>query len=243
MSYNPSIFDDKISVTAQLEEVKKILDEGASGVTQSDLNALEQRIKVTTDSLEDDINLVDNTAKMAVSLTQNVAERALKTPTSAPTATQLVGVDTGNAQEMIEIGSGLALVENILYATGGGAGSGKYLHVIKFTVYNDEYLSAEHFGQLILLLNTSTNFTGNTLSSYGSNAPTYDQFTELGMAMSDAGYRTVSVLTHEDSYTSAFTSLSFRNDSGMLVVDTSAIDGESFGNDSFYNFFDTVIPL
>lgn len=236
MSYNPSIFDDKISVTAQLEEVKKILDEGASGVTQSDLNALEHRIKITTDSLENDINLVDNTAKMALSMTQNVAERALKTPTSAPKATQLVGVDTGNAQQMIEIGSGLAFVENVLYASGTSTGSGKYLHVIKFVVRTEPY----QYGQIMLLLNTNTNFTGTD----NEKTPTYDQFWDLGMAMTDAGYTAVSVLTHEGDSSSTFTSLAFRyNNTGenMLVVDTS--DGESLGNESFFNFIDTVIPL
>lgn len=219
----PSIFDDKYSVLSQLEEVKKIAT-SILPLEGSDTIVVDTNEAGTAQEVRLDAEVVSN------------IERSLKTPTSAPTATQLVGVDTGNAQQMIEIGSGLAFVENVLYASGSSTGSGKYLHIIKFVVNTETY----QYGQIMLLLNTSTNFTGTD----EENSPTYDQFWDLGMAMTDAGYTAVSVLTHEDGSSGTFTSLSFRYDSSgenVLMIDTS--DGESIGFDSFHNFIDTVIPV
>lgn len=52
--------------------------------------------------------------------------RALLTPVSAPTKTELVAVDDGNAQTMIEIGEGLSLENGVLKAT-GASDSGEYV--------------------------------------------------------------------------------------------------------------------
>lgn len=48
--------------------------------------------------------------------------KALVTPMSAPSETQLVAIDDGNSQTMIEIGEGLSLENGTLKATGGGGG-------------------------------------------------------------------------------------------------------------------------
>ena len=212
-------------VLENTNKIKELEESGGSDVTRYEFNALSSRVSTAEgdiDQLEDDLAIV-----------QNATSRALKTPVVAPASTQLVAVNTGNDQAMISIGSGLSLQNGTLSATGGGgSGSGKYLHVIKFAVYTETY----QYGQIMLLLNTNTNFTGTD----NENAPTYDQFFDLGMAMSDAGYTTACVLTHGDG----FTSLAFRADSSRenyLTVDTS--DGETIGNESFSNFVDTVIPL
>lgn len=131
----PSIFDDKYSVLSQLEEVKKITT-SILPLEGSDTIVVDTNEAGTAQEVRLDAEVVSN------------IERSLKTPKSAPTATQLVGVDTGNAQQMIEIGSGLAFVENVLYASGSSTGSGKYLHIIKFVVNTETY----QYGQIMLLL-------------------------------------------------------------------------------------------
>lgn len=45
---------------------------------------------------------------------KNKIDHALQLPTTAPTATQLVGVGTNNAQTMLGVGEGLAIVNNTL---------------------------------------------------------------------------------------------------------------------------------
>lgn len=51
--------------------------------------------------------------------------RALKTPMSAPSATELVAIDDGNSQIMLQIGEGLVIRDGVLIATaGGGTGGG-----------------------------------------------------------------------------------------------------------------------
>ena len=55
------------------------------------------------------------------SITSKLA-KSLVTPMSAPTATQLVAVDDGNSQTMIDIGDGLSLEDGTLKAIGGGGG-------------------------------------------------------------------------------------------------------------------------
>ena len=250
MSYNPSIFDDKISVTAQLEEVKKVLDAGGAEVTQSDLDALESKIKNTTgaldvrlDAAEEDIVLVDNGAKLALSMAQNIAERCLKTPVSVPIATQLVAVNSANAQEMITLGSGLSIEDGIINTTGGGAYTGQFIHFITFRVHNESYLPNPSYGQLILLLNTGRNFTGTV----SDEDPDLDYGLEgtlggiLANAMIDAGYKTVCVDVSSNTSSGSFTTLSFRPEASTFQADTS--DGELLYVDSFTNFKDRVIPV
>lgn len=50
----------------------------------------------------------------------NKISKALVTPMTAPSATQLVAIDDGNSQTMIDIGDGLLLENGTLKATGGG---------------------------------------------------------------------------------------------------------------------------
>lgn len=69
---------------------------------------------------------------------KNKIDRALQLPTTAPTATQLVGVGTNNAQTMLGIGDGLSVVSGKLTA-----GSGKcYLNILYLMFENNA--DAEH---------------------------------------------------------------------------------------------------
>lgn len=269
IEYNGKIYRNlQEQVLKNQEDIETLMESG--GITpggditdiESRLNSAENNInklnsRVTTaeediDALDSRVtnldNKVTNVSSQLVDTALNVgrfgaiANNSLQLPDTAPIATQLVAVNSANAQDMITLGSGLTIEDGILNTTGGGGGStgsGKYLHVIKFRAYDEMYLATAQYGQIILLLNTSTNFTGTSTDT----SPTYEQFEALGQAMANVGYHSVSVLVHEDDYSGTFTSLSFRPDSGSggLVVDTS--DGESLGNNSFYDFYDTVIPL
>lgn len=59
----------------------------------------------------------------------NTLSKALVSPSTAPTSTQLVGINKANAQTNISIGSGLQLSGNTLSATGGSGGPTKELYV------------------------------------------------------------------------------------------------------------------
>ena len=60
---------------------------------------------------------------------KNKLDKALVTPTSTPTATEIVAVDNTNSQTMLAIGEGLS-VENGTLKASGGAGSKLYGHYI-----------------------------------------------------------------------------------------------------------------
>lgn len=55
---------------------------------------------------------------------QNKINNSLQVPATAPTATELVGIDTNNAQVNIGIGEGLSLENGTLKSTGGGGAKG-----------------------------------------------------------------------------------------------------------------------
>lgn len=60
-------------------------------------------------------------------------ERALKTPSVAPSAIQLVAIGTNGAQQQINVGGGLAIDNSTLHTTGGGGGGNPlYLHTVSF---------------------------------------------------------------------------------------------------------------
>ena len=121
MSYNSSIFDDKISVLAQLETLKQTVEQDdeiikTTAEKTADLeieqNSLKRRVSdLETEAVPDLIN--------KVSALEDQDARALKVPTTQPIATQLVGVNNNNDQEMITLGSGLILEDKILSAAGG----------------------------------------------------------------------------------------------------------------------------
>ena len=62
---------------------------------------------------------------------KNKLDKALITPTSTPTATEIVAVDNTNSQTMLSIGDGLS-VENGTLKVSGGASSSIYRHNVSF---------------------------------------------------------------------------------------------------------------
>lgn len=82
----------------------------------------------------------------------NKINNSMQLPTTAPTTTELVGIDTNKAQVNIGIGDGLSLENGTLKASGGD-GSKLYLHTIKLSW--DEIFRL----QLCLLSSSATKFT------------------------------------------------------------------------------------
>lgn len=68
--------------------------------------------------------------------TLNKINNALQTPATAPTVTELVGIDTNNAQLNIGIGEGLSLENGTLKATGGGGAKGGISTVTESEINN-----------------------------------------------------------------------------------------------------------
>lgn len=68
----------------------------------------------------EDIIVDTETGKVIFTLDNTVSNKinnSLQTPLSTPTATELVGIDTSKAQQRISIGSGLAIINNVLTTT------------------------------------------------------------------------------------------------------------------------------
>ena len=134
------------------------------------LNLQEQVLK----NKEDIVELIDGVSDITGAVTEEIGEvvnqvselnqeiaKALKTPITKPIATQLVGVNNTNAQEMITLGSGLSIEDGILNTTGSGGGEvtkDKYLHIIKFYTYHEYYYDPEGYVVVALPLNTNRVF-------------------------------------------------------------------------------------
>lgn len=69
--------------------------------------------------------------------TLNKINKSLQTPTTAPTSTELVGIDTNKTQVNIGIGDGLAIENGTLKATGGGGGTTQNLYMHNFNISRD----------------------------------------------------------------------------------------------------------
>lgn len=96
----------------------------------------------------------------------NKLARTLVTPTSTPTATELVAVDNTNSQTMLSIGEGLSVENGTLKASGGTGGSKLYKHRIQFV------LSGGGVVYVYLLSYANNVFTKNTIADYiTSNLP------------------------------------------------------------------------
>lgn len=72
-----------------------------------------------------------NTEVNAMKVTIN---NSLQLPETAPTSTELVGIDTNKAQVNISVGDGLSIENGTLKATGGGGGgSGVFVYLVEIT--------------------------------------------------------------------------------------------------------------
>ena len=69
----------------------------------------------------------------------NKISKALVVPMTAPSATELVAVDDGNSQTMVEIGEGLVLENGVLKSTGGGSSEGIVVLHENFTTIEGFY--------------------------------------------------------------------------------------------------------
>lgn len=90
--------------------------------------------------LEDSDSIVatesDNKVLLSLDATiTNKLSKMLVTPLSAPSKTELVAIDDGNSQTMIEIGDGLTLENGVLKSTGDGGGSVDLSDYVKKTDY------------------------------------------------------------------------------------------------------------
>lgn len=98
---------------AKDEDIQNLQSQISTKANQSSLDTTNQNVSQNTSR----ISSIETTL---TEITPNVM-RALKTPISAPSSTELVGVDGSNAQTMIGIGDGLSIENGTLKATGGGS--------------------------------------------------------------------------------------------------------------------------
>lgn len=101
-------------------------------IIPSAINA-EQLAKIIDDTDGIVVSLNTTGDKLSLQLNAEITnrlQRTLVTPMSSPSATELVAVDDGNSQTMIEIGSGLKLENGVLSSTGGGEGGGSSVNVV-----------------------------------------------------------------------------------------------------------------
>ena len=119
---------------------------------------------------------------------KNKLDKALITPTSTPTATEIVAVDNTNSQTMLAIGDGLS-VENGTLKVSGGSGNGKlYVHQINFKPYTT-YTNDVTFYIISYNSNTLTNQElGNIINTSYSNTFYYS-------SISSTPYTTASTTT------------------------------------------------
>lgn len=241
MSYNPSIFDDKISVLAQVETLKQIVKDH-EGETSAEIAAAVAVVQNQVDQVEtqlgfaqtDIVNVMDDVSEL-----QQSDARSLKIPVNTPSDTQLVGVNNANAQEMITLGEGLTLENNILSASGGGGGGGgKYIHTLKFGFYNQYYLPTESFATIQLILNTAEDLTG-TEEAWTTNCLAYEEDKPLAEAFIELGIEKLPLLCYQgDGY--SFAKVTLVVDGTGIVVRSQ--EGEQFGG-SDIQLIDTVTPL
>ena len=137
------------------EEYKKTL------ATQSDVENLESELTNKQNEIVDSEEIVKHSdEENKLYLNNNVSNKinkALQIPADAPTATELVGVDTNKAQVNIGIGEGLSLENGTLKASGGSGGQKLYRHTIANSW--DEIFTIT----LQLLVPSNVKFTANQI--------------------------------------------------------------------------------
>lgn len=124
-------------LTTKTNDLENQVTEQQTQITDLQNNKIEKTDGVITSNLISNDSIItskipDNTitsAKIAnhqvtddklTITTLNKINNALQTPTTAPTSTELVGINTNKAQVNIGIGNGLSLENGTLKATGGG---------------------------------------------------------------------------------------------------------------------------
>ena len=133
-----------------LDQFKELVEYGSVVVDGVTITYDDNAVYVTPDMEPEDIQ------EQIVTLTRTVTEltpkvmRALITPMSAPSKTELVAVDDGNAQTMIAIGEGLSLENGVL--TAGGK---RYLHSVGLRL--DDEVGDSKYGDIHFSFINSSN--------------------------------------------------------------------------------------
>lgn len=170
---NNYYFKNKADFEAHKAE---ILNNSTIFIEETGENIIE--INGTETATTEDLNniVAGNTTYLVPSNTEVNAMKAtinnsLQKPTTAPTATELVGVDTNKAQVNIGIGSGLSLENGTLKATGGGGGTTQNLYMHNFNLSSDIENIDIYFQLLSTVeaydLTNPENIFVNTLSDVG----------------------------------------------------------------------------
>lgn len=76
------------------------------------------------DNIENETQTNTNSITKLTNKTNDLQNKSLQIPTTAPTSTKLVGIDTNKTQINIDIGGGLILENGIIKSTGGESSGG-----------------------------------------------------------------------------------------------------------------------
>lgn len=155
---------DNLDLTyATDEDVQNLQSQINTKANQSDLNSTNSRV---------------GTLESTVTQLSPQVAKALKTPMSAPSSTELVAVDTSNGQAMISIGDGLT-IENDTLKLSGGQQQQINIDNISITKNSDDQIQAVKLKDATVKVDSTIiydNFNGvtklstqdyQTLSTYG----------------------------------------------------------------------------
>ena len=124
--------------------------------------------------------------------------QTISKPLIAPTATELVAVDTTNSQTMLSVGDGLSIENGILKASGGSGGGGggtQYSHSFQiWATIND--VTFPMYGSLVT--NDSTILTTESLREYLNSRPNYRISCTGLMAMGNILQNVVYIFANEN---------------------------------------------
>lgn len=98
----------------------------------------------------------------------NKLQKALVVPMSAPTTIELVAIDDGNSQTMIEIGEGLSLENGVLKVTGGG---GSVVENVVTTDTEQTITGTKTFNSFIAKTQYTDSYGGTVTKEMDFNAP------------------------------------------------------------------------
>ena len=149
----------------------------------------------------------------------NTINNSLQKPTTAPTATELVGVDTNKAQVNIGIGEGLNIENGTLKATGGGGGSaGVFVYIVEIS---NEPEDTEKYKCVFQILHNNSNLTWDdiVLKCNDLTIPASGYVT-VSTSVYDINYVTINtdecVIAYNDNVSNVPNIMQIRYDSGRI---------------------------
>lgn len=158
-----------------------------------------------------------NTEVNAMKVTIN---NSLQLPTTAPTSTELVGIDANKAQVNIGIGEGLTLENGTLKATGGGGGgsAGVFVYLVEI---NNNPEDAEKYKCVFQILHNNSNLTWDdiVLNCNDLTIPASGYVT-VSTSVYDINYVTINtdicLIAYNDNVNNTPNLLEVRYDSGRI---------------------------